>query len=260
MQRIAVRLFQLFREIGDQNWIDEETRSIDRYAQRYLQKHGMTSALSDYRGYPSSSSVCVNDVAVHGIPGVQKIGRGDIFSVDIAAYGEGYVSDTAWTYITPGSPHRSVVLVENAWTLIRTLVQEIRPGIKVREIGILGQKTADDLGIHVIPDFVGHGIGRGLHENPAIPFHAGVDRGAPVDAPVELPEGAVVNIEPVVTDRPFEIQRDEDGWTYRLADGHRTAHFEMSVLITSSGPRVLQFDGIEARNLPQKPPFGLLKG
>lgn len=258
MQRIASQLVELFREIALISWIDKETRAIDRHVQRFLGRHGMTSALSDYRGYPAHSSVSVNDVAVHGIPDDRTIRRGDIFTVDVAAFGGGYVSDTAWTYHCAGSSNRHVALIGTAWTLLRRLTQRIEVNTTIREIGVWSEEFAAELGVRIVPEFVGHGIGKKLHEAPVIPFYTATDGTSSEWGAVRLPEGAIVNIEPVVADGGVDIELLDDRWGYRLSDGTRSAHYELSVLVTAEGPRILQFGGLAAAELPRTPPFGRL--
>jgi methionyl aminopeptidase len=256
MQRIATQLFVLFRDIARVPWVDKETKAVDRYVQRFLGRHGMTSALSDYRGYPAHSSISVNEVAVHGVPNDRKIRRGDIFTVDVAAFGGGYVSDTAWTYHCAGSSHRHATFIGAAWTLVRRLSQRIAVNTTIRDIGVWAEEFASELGVSIVPEFVGHGIGKALHESPVIPFYATSDGTSREWGAVRLPEGAIVNIEPVVADGGVDIELLDDRWGYRLSDGTRTAHFELSVLVTRGGGRILQFDGIPADDLPLAPPFG----
>ena len=257
MQRIATQMVELFSAIGSISWIDKETRSIDRYVQRYLGRHGMTSALAAYRGYPAHSSVSVNEVAVHGIPDERTIRRGDIFTVDVAAFGGGYVSDTAWTYHCPGSSHRHVALIGNAWTLVRHLSQRIGVNTTIREIGLRAEEQAEELDVRIVPEFVGHGIGRSLHEAPVIPFYATNDGATDEWGAVRIPEGAIINIEPVVADGGVEIELLDDRWGYRFSRRKPNRPLRAFGSDQRRGDReFLQFGGTLAEELPPTPPFG----
>lgn len=252
------RLFPLFQEIGSARWEGETTCRIDRTARRFCQRHGLTTVMTGYRGYPAHSSVSVNDIAVHGVPGDRMIQRGDIFTVDVAARGGGWVSDSAWTYLMPGCSDRTRRFYLNSWSAFRELLVRITPGISLYTLAETSQEISDAFGLTVLPDFVGHGIGRELHESPVIPFALQrADSGA---SEVFLNPGATVNIEPVYAAGGRDIVQAEDGWGFRTSDGSVTSHFELTLLICTDRVEVLQFGSVDPSGLPAEPPFGLLSG
>lgn len=251
-------LFPLFTSIAGEHWNGIPARQIDRAVRQHLQRHGLISAMAGYRGYPAHSCVSANAVAVHGVPGVRPIQRGDILTLDVAARAGGWVTDTAWTYLMPGSSNRTREFYFQSWRAFRDLLIRIVPGISLFELARESQRIADSAGLTILPEFVGHGIGRDLHEPPVIPFVLqAADSSA---ASVSLQEGMTVNIEPVYTAGGAEIVPDEDGWGFRTTDGTVTAHFELSVLIGRSAVEILQLDGCRPEDLPLDPPFGLLPG
>lgn len=266
MQQVSSRLFGVFRDLATIPLLGKSTITIDRYVRRYLYRHGMMSATVAYRGYPAHCSVSINDVAVHGVPGERTITRGDVFTVDVAARADGFVTDTAWTYVTPGASHRDEELVHRGWRAVRALLKTIQAGITVGEIGVNAETCAESEGLAIVPEFVGHGIGRELHEPPVIPFVSDTGRrpkgehgGHPsASRPRDIPlaPGMIVNIEPVFSAGSTAVTRLSDGWGFRLTDSSRSVHFELSVLIDQDDVRVLQFDGLPVSLLPGTPPFG----
>ena len=265
MQQVSSRLFGLFRELATVPLLGKSTVTVDRYVRRYLLRHGMMSATVSYRGYPAHCSVSVNDVAVHGVPDERVIGRGDLFTVDVAARADGFVTDTAWTYLTPGASHRDVELVHRGWRAFRALLKTIQPGISIAEIGANARICAEAEALGIVPEFVGHGIGRELHEPPVIPFVSETRRRwterneseSPDVSPgdVRLAPGMIVNIEPVFSAGATAVTQLQDGWGFILDDRSRSVHFELSVLIGDNGGSILQFDGLPVRQLPEEPPF-----
>jgi methionyl aminopeptidase len=254
----ARRLFPLFREIGLARWQGRTAVSIDRLVERYLQKHGLSSVMRGYRGYPACSAVSVNSIAAHGVPDDRLIQRGDLFTLDVAARGGGWVADTAWTYLMPGSSEKTVRFFHRSWSAFRTLLTRIEPEMTLFELARISQQISDAADLVVLPEFVGHGIGKELHEPPVIPFTIqAADSGS---AAIVLEAGSTVNIEPIYTSGTGAVRPEDDGWGYRTVDGTVTAHFELTLLIGTARVEVLQFGRCEPRELPLDPPFGLLSG
>ena len=252
LAQAARALFRVCVELRTAAFVDRPTREIDRYVQRQLSSLGFQTAMAGYRGYPAHCSVSRNAVAVHGVPNSEPLRRGDVFSVDVAAFGSGWAADSAWTYITAGASNRRRELVHAAWRAFRTLLVGMADARTLADIARLSREAADEQGLTVIPEFVGHAIGRRLHEQPAVPFVPGI---VAADA-TELRDGVAFNIEPVFTAGDARVEPTEDGWSYRTADGTATAHFEVTVLRTSSGIAVAQFDSIAPDRLPLDLPFG----
>ncbi len=254
MRQVSGRLFGLFRELDRETVLGKSGAHIDRYVRRYLQRHGLQSALVGYRGYPAHCSVSPNAVAVHGVPDARVLARGDVFTLDVAAFGGGWVSDAAWTYLTPGCSHLVVRRHAAAWSAFRELILSLKPGITLTEIARRAADGAARRGLSIIPDFVGHGIGRELHEPPVVSFSPATLTDA-ADG-VVLHPGTVVNIEPVYSAGGTAVELQSDGWSYRTADGEATFHFELTVALRPEGPLVLQLDGDAERVLPEVVPFG----
>jgi methionyl aminopeptidase len=257
MLYVSIRLLELLRQIEGEPLIGVETVAVERFVRRYFRRYGLNSAMESYRGYPSVASICINDVAIHGIPGERRISRGDIVSLDIAARSDGFVGDTAWTYYTPGVSSKNRDFIYRAWRAFRQTLLAVSPHVSIREIGTAAMEAADREGISIIPEFVGHGIGRELHEAPVVPFQE--EGKFPEGNDVTVRPGMILNIEPVYSGGGKDITLLDDGWGYRISDGSVSAHFELSLLVAEDEVRVLQFGGIPAQELPEMPPFGAIQ-
>lgn len=251
-------LFPVFQEIGRREWNDRPAVEIDRLVDRYLRRHGLVSAMRGYRGYPACCSVSPNAVAVHGVPAERRIVRGDLFSVDVAARSGGWVTDAAWTYLMPGCSLAAGEFYRSCWSAFRDLLNRLVPGMSLYDLAFAAQEIAERAGLAIVPDFVGHGIGRELHEPPVIPFS--LQRAESGAAAVRLSKGMTINVEPVFSNGAHAVMPGDDGWGFRTTDGSLTAHFELTLLLTDGGVSVLQFDGCRPRDLPPEPPFGTLSG
>lgn len=250
---VARTLFPLFREISEGRWIDRSGLEIERFVDRYLRRHGLESVLEGYKTYRHCSSVSVNSTAVHGLPSDRTIHRGDVFTVDVVASSGGYVSDTAWTFITPGASRRVEDLYDRAWRAFRRLLMELRAGISLEDLAECASGIAEAGGIRIVPSLLGHGIGREMHESPVLTF---VPTGGPAAREIRLEEGTILNIEPVFTDGSGELKDLDDGWGLATRDGAPTVHFELSIEVRDSEVLVLQLDRMSAREIPERIPFG----
>ncbi len=250
----STTLFSLFRSLAAEGVIGVASAQLDRRVGAFLSSHGMTSALLGYRGFPSHCAISPNAVAVHGLPDQRPIARGDIFTLDIAAGCAGWTTDSAWTYVTPGVAARTRRLWIQSWQAFRELLCVVRPGISLDLLARRAREGAEQRDLKIFPQFVGHGIGRELHELPVIPF-CPVDQG-PALAQTFLQPGMTINIEPVYGFGETAVDAHENGWAFRTVDGMPTAHFELTLLVTDDGATVLQFGGIAPLELPLEPPFG----
>jgi len=210
------------------------TMDIDEYVEATILKNGMTPAFKGYGDFPASACVSVNEEVVHGIPSRKRILReGDIVSVDLGAIYKGYYSDAARTY-----PVGRVD--EELQRLIRITKESFFEGLKfcrqdcrLGDISNAIQNYVESAGFSVIRDYVGHGIGRNLHEEPQIPNYGPAGRGP------KLAAGMVLAIEPMVAAGDYEIDVLMDNWTAVTADGSFAAHYENTVVITQEEPRLL---------------------
>ncbi len=252
IRQVAELLSGIFRSLSKDIWLERSSMEIDKYVNREMSRLGLQPAMFGYRGFPASCCISPNATAVHGIPDERKIGRGDIFTLDIAAKKNGWMTDCAWTYVAPGASERAQRTVHAAWAVTRAVIAAVKPGRSIFELAKIAEATARDHCAHIIPQFAGHGIGRSLHEPPQLPF---VTNGIAGDTSIVLREGNVVSIEPVITLGEPVVRPVGDGWGYRTADESPAAHFELIVHVHDTGARVLTFQGIPGTGLPEIPEF-----
>ena len=209
------------------------TKEIDLKAQELMRQHGVDAAFKGYRGFPASCCISVNEGVVHGVPNQRVIRNGDIVSLDVGIICDGYYSDTALTVaIWPVNPVAQKLL-EVTETALYKGIEKARAGNYLSDISHTVQSYVELHGFSVVRDFVGHGIGRQLHEAPEIP-----NFGPPHQGPV-LKEGMVLAIEPMVNAGGHRTKILNDGWSVVTEDGKPSAHFEHCVLITSKEAEIL---------------------
>jgi methionyl aminopeptidase len=209
------------------------TKDIDFIAEELIAKNKVTSAFKGYRGFPGVACISVNEAVVHGIPDKRVIKDGDIVSLDIGIIHEGYYSDTAVTVpVGKISPDVQRLLDVTQASLLRG-IEQARVGGRLSDISFAVQSFVEMHGFSVVRDFVGHGIGKQLHEEPEIPNYGRAGQG-----PV-LAEGMVFAIEPMVNMGTHRTKILADGWTVVTEDGKPSAHFEHTIAITSKGPEIL---------------------
>jgi methionyl aminopeptidase len=214
------------------------TADIDRLAEARLRERGALPAFKGYHGFPATICISVNDEVVHGIPSDRRrLEEGDIVSLDFGAVVDGWYGDAAVTVPVGQVEPEALRLVETTREALARAVDAVRPGGRVGDIGAAVQRFVEGRGMAVVRDFVGHGIGKSLHEPPHVPNFGTPGTGA------LLREGMVLAIEPMVTAGGAEVITREDGWTAVTADGSLAAHFEHTVAVTSAGPVVLSFRG-----------------
>ncbi|MEA2559639.1 MAG: methionyl aminopeptidase [Acidobacteriota bacterium] len=208
-------------------------RELDRLAERVIRGAGGVPAFLNYRGYPATLCISVNDVIVHGIPNDVPLKEGHIVGIDCGVLYKGYYGDAARTFAVGEVDDEAKRLLKVTEEALRLAVEQVRPGGRLSDIGHAVQRHAERHGFSVVREFSGHGIGTSLHEEPQVPNY-----GKPGKGP-KLRPGLVLAIEPMVNAGKAGVRMDADGWTARTEDGSRSAHFEFSVAVTSSGARVL---------------------
>jgi methionyl aminopeptidase len=213
------------------------TKELDRIAERQIRQAGAAPAFLGYKGYPATLCTSVNDVIIHGIPNEQPLREGDIIGVDCGVLHLGYYGDAARTFAVGQAKPTAKRLLEVTRQSLDAAVAAVRPGGRLSDIGAAVQQVVEAAGFSVVREFVGHGVGTALHEDPQIPNYGEPGRG------LRLRPGMVLAIEPMVNAGGPEVRMDPDGWTARTADGSLSAHFEYSVAVTDAGARVL---GVEA--------------
>ena len=209
------------------------TRELDQAAEKFIRSQGAEPAFKGYRGFPGSICASPNSMIVHGIPGPYKLERGDIISVDIGVILDGWVADAARTFpVGPVSPvaHKLLGVTEAA---LRLAVPECRAGNRLGDVSHAIQEHVEAQGFSIVRTLVGHGIGRSMHEEPQIPNYGTPGTGVPLE------EGMVLAVEPMVTAGRHAVRVGEDHWSIFSQDGSLAAHFEFTIAVTASGPRVL---------------------
>ena len=217
------------------------TRDLDRHAAARLKEEGARSAFKGYRlagapDYPAVLCVSLNEEVVHGIPSPKRVLRdGDVLSLDFGAVVEGYYGDAAVTVAVGRVTDEATDLIRTTRDALLGAIGAMRPGNRISDISAAVQTLVEGKGYSVIRDFVGHGIGRKLHEEPQVPNYVAINMPDP-----RLRKGMVLAIEPMVAAGRAEVELDpRDGWTVRTADRSLAAHWELSVAVTESGPWVL---------------------
>jgi len=210
------------------------TADLDALAERYITECGGRPAFKGYRGYPATLCTSVNDVIVHGIPSRSCVLReGDLLSLDCGVILEGFYGDAAVTVAVGEVSPLAARLMTVTRECLERAVAVMQPHRRLSDIGDAIQRHAEAAGFSVVRDFVGHGIGRALHEEPQVQNFGPPGRGP------ELRPGLVLAIEPMINAGRPGVVIDEDGWTARTEDGKLSAHFEYSVAVTEDGPWVL---------------------
>ena len=210
-----------------------QTKDIDLKAEELIRKNKVIAAFKGYRGFPGCACVSVNEVVVHGIPDKRVIKDGDIVSLDLGIIYEGYYSDSAVTVAIGSISSEVQRLLDVTKASLSRGIEQAKVGNRLSDISFAVQSFVEMHGFSVVRDFVGHGIGRALHEEPEIPNYGRAGQG-----PV-LAEGMVFCIEPMVNMGTYHTKVLSDGWTVVTEDGKPSAHFEHSIVITSKGPEIL---------------------
>jgi len=214
------------------------TGELDRIAEELTLKKGATPAFKGYtvagRVYPASLCASINDEVVHGIPsGTRVLREGDIIGLDYGVIYRGYYGDAAVTVGVGAVSAEADELMRTTREALEAGIGEVRPGARLGDVSAAIQSHAESRQFSVVRDFVGHGIGKRLHEDPQVPNFGQPDRG------IRLREGMVLAIEPMLNLGGPEVELKEDGWTAVTSDGSLSAHFEHSVAIVEHGPYVL---------------------
>ncbi len=209
------------------------TKEIEAYAVERIRARGGVPAFKGYRGYPGSICTSVNEQVVHGIPSPHRLKEGDIISIDLGVYMNGFYGDAALTIPVGTVDAESADLIRVTEEALYLGIENAMEGNRLYDISSAIQKHVERHGFSVVRLFVGHGIGRELHEEPQIPNYGTAGQGA------RLRKGMALAIEPMVNAGSHEVRILDDGWTAVTADGKRSAHFEHTVVVTSGKPQIL---------------------
>ncbi|AFG35468.1 type I methionyl aminopeptidase [Fervidobacterium pennivorans subsp. shakshaketiis] len=207
---------------------------IEMMAEKVIKEHRCEPAFKGYGGYPYITTVSVNEEVIHGFPLKSKVfKKGDIVSVDVGAIYEGYYGDGAATFIVGSTDETGKKLVEVTKQSLTRAIELIKPGVRLGDVSYEIQSYVESHGFNVVRDFVGHGVGKQLHEDPQVPNYGKPGTG------LVLKAGMTLAIEPMVTEGGWHVVVLEDGWTVVTVDGKRAAHFEHTIVVTENGCEIL---------------------
>ena len=211
------------------------TGELDKVAEDFIRSRGAVPSFLGYGGFPNTLCTSVNEEIVHGIPGSRKLKNGDIISIDMGSYINGYHGDCARTCGVGEISEESQKLIDVTRQSFFEGIKFAKAGNHLYEISAAVQDYAESFGFGVVRDYVGHGIGRNMHEDPSIPNYRQVGRGP------KLQKGMVIAVEPMITAGSYKCRVLKDGWTAVTRDGSNAAHYENTVLITDGEPELLTF-------------------
>lgn len=209
------------------------TAALDKMAEDICRQQGASPAFKGYRGYPYALCCSINEQVVHGFPKEKPLQEGDILSMDFGAILESYYGDAAVTVPVGQVSEQATALMEATRRSLEAAIEQMRPGRRLGDVSAAVQRVVEEAGFSVVRQFVGHGIGKMLHEEPQVPNYGQPGRG------VTLKPGMVLAVEPMVNAGSYEVRVLADGWTAVTVDGKLSAHFEHTVAVTQDGPRIL---------------------
>ena len=209
------------------------TAELDELAEEFIVGQGGYPTFKGYRGYPAATCISPNSMIVHGIPGPYALSDGDILSVDVGVTLNGFVADSAYTFPIGEISDGAERLLEAGQAALAAGIEQCRAGNRLSDISHAVQQATESAGFSVVRSLVGHGVGRSMHEDPQIPNY-----GEPGRGPV-LAEGMTFAIEPMINAGGADIVLHDDEWSISTSDGSLSAHFEHTVAVTSTGPRIL---------------------
>ena len=210
------------------------TREIDKAVHRFIKSQGAVPSFLNYNGYPASVCISVNDEVIHGIPGNRVLKDGDIVSIDVGAYKDGFHGDCAATFACGNISDEARRLIEVTRQSFFEGLKYAREGYRLPDLSGAVQRYVESNGYSVVRDYVGHGIGAKLHESPEVPHYVDPRAGRP-----RLLRGMTICVEPMVNMGSYGVKVMPDGWTVKTADGRLSAHYENTILITDGEPELL---------------------
>ena len=225
------------------------TKRIDSFCSARISKNRVDSAIKGYKDFPGNVCISVNNVAAHGVPDSYTLCEGDVVSVDIAVMTDGWYGDGAWTYVV-GKPKKDVIrLLKATWQAVAEGIDNARPGKRFGDIGYAIQERAASFGCSVLGDFVGHGIGKELHEEPKVLNFGDKNTG------MIIVPGMVFTIEPIITLGAAEVKHLGNNWSFITADGSVSAQFEHTVAVFKERTEILTFSQNDIRKHVDFPPY-----
>lgn len=233
MKKAGVLLASVHKELRKRIVPGVKTIDLDKFVEEYLTERGAYPEQKGYHGYPFSICSSVNDEICHGFPSEYELQSGDIVTIDMVVNIDGWLADSAWSYAVGD-------ISENASNLLNTTHEALYKGIekavignRLGDIGNAIQVYAEERGYSVVREFVGHGIGKDMHEDPQVLHYGSPGRG------LRIQEGMVFTIEPMINEGGHSLKMDDNGWTARTLDGSLSAQYEHTIAITKDGPIIL---------------------
>jgi methionyl aminopeptidase len=246
LRRVNQLVARILAELRQMAVPGATTEAIDAHAEARVRAEGAEPAFKGYHGYPATVCASINEQVVHGIPSRRPLVEGDVLSIDMGARLDGFFGDCAVTLPIGRVSHEAGTLLRVTEEALFHGIEVVKPGARVSDIGAAVQQHVEAHGFSVVREFVGHGIGTSLHEEPQIANYGPGGRGP------RLSEGMVLAIEPMVNARGAAVKVLSDGWTAVTRDGSLSAHFEHTVVITGNGCEILtllEADSARARQL-----------
>lgn len=233
MRRAGKIVGLVLQEMGKRAVPGISTGELDKIAEEIIRSHGATPTFKGYHGFPASICASVNEEVVHGIPGKRILKEGDIIGIDVGATLDGFVGDAARTFAIGKVSDADLRLMKITREALEKGISKAVVGGFIGDIGAAVQSHVEAAGFSIVRDFVGHGVGRNLHEQPQIPNYGEVGKGPKIRA------GMTLAIEPMVDAGTHEVKLLSDDWTVVTKDGGKSAHFENTIAVTDKGPEIL---------------------
>ena len=237
MQKAADLLIQVHRALRNEVKPGVSTSELDRFVEKFITDRGGYPEQKGYQGFPYSICASVNDEICHGFPSERKLEDGDLLTIDMVVNVDGYLADSAWSYAVGELSPEAQKLMDVTRECLYKAIDIVKPGTRLGDIGHVIQTHAEANGFSVVRDFVGHGIGTNMHEDPQVLHYGRPNRG------VRLEEGMVFTIEPMINAGDWPIAMDKNGWTARTRDGSLSCQYEHTLAVTKDGVIVLTEQG-----------------
>lgn len=233
MQKAGSITAQALQIAGESIKAGMTTYELDKIIQRFITSKGAKPSFLGYGGFTGSACISINDEVIHGIPGPRKIEEGDIVSVDVGAYIDGYHGDSARTFAVGEISDEAKALMKATEESLYKAIELAKPGARIGDLSAVIQEYNESRGFSIVKQFVGHGVGKDLHEDPEVPNFGKAGHG------IRLVAGMVIAVEPMVNLGGEAIKVLPDRWTVKTRDGSLSAHFEHTIAITADGAVIL---------------------
>lgn len=237
MQTAADLLVKVHRALRDEVKPGVTTLELDKFVEKFITDRGGYPEQKGYQGFPYSICASVNDEICHGFPSDRKLQDGDLLTIDMVVNVDGYLADSAWSYAVGNISEEAQKLMDVTKECLYRSIELVKPGVRLGDIGHAIQSHAEANGFSVVRDFVGHGIGTNMHEDPQVLHYGKPGRG------IRLEEGMVFTIEPMINSGDWPIKMDDNGWTARTRDGSLSCQYEHTLAVTEDGVIILTEQG-----------------